>query len=181
MTRTTSLTLCPILCGGLAIAFAAGDLRLGGTVHQYMNASAVRVRLSLSRHKMVATPPKSPSIVPDGIRNVLLSEPAFSLGPAIVAPAAAPLPPPKKRLQTPPCGLLERSCSCLGSLEGSWRPLGGVLERSGRPPGLKEVLLNGSWTLQDEFQDRFQRSYGPKGSQNGAQEGPQLSSGGDSS
>ena len=76
---------------------------------------------------------------------------------------------------------------------GPWRPLGGLLEplkRLGRPRGgfqglmgrswtplgallgPKKVVLNGSWPLQEEFQDRFQPSWGPKDSRKGGQEGP---------
>ena len=76
---------------------------------------------------------------------------------------------------------------------GAWRRLGGVLEplkrlgrqrggfkgltgRSWTPlgplSGPKKVLLNSSWPLQEEVQDRFQPSWGPKGSRKGGQEGP---------
>ena len=65
------------------------------------------------------------------------------------------------------------------ALEASWGPLGGLLERLkrlGRPSGgfqwlmgrswtplgallgPKKVVLNGSWPLQEQFQDRFQPS-----------------------
>ena len=65
------------------------------------------------------------------------------------------------------------------ALEASWRPLGGVLEllkrlgrlrggfqglmgRSWKPLGsllgLKKEVLNGSWPLQEQFQDRCQPS-----------------------
>ena len=80
------------------------------------------------------------------------------------------------------------------ALEASWRPLGGLLEllkRLGRqragPPGAygalleaswvalgaeKKEVLNGSWPLQEEFQDRFQPSWRPKGSRKGGPEDP---------
>ena len=79
-----------------------------------------------------------------------------------------------------------------GLLEGSWRPIG-ALKRLGRPRGgfqgcvgrswtplraflePKKVVLNGSWQLQEEFQDRFQLSQGPKSSQKGGPEGPKSS------
>ena len=66
------------------------------------------------------------------------------------------------------------------ALEASWRPLGalkktpgrqrggfqGLLGRSWTPlstlSGPPKVVLNGSWPLQEEFQDRFQPSWGPK-------------------
>ena len=52
----------------------------------------------------------------------------------------------------------------------SWIALGGLWSR-------KKVLLIASWPLQEDSQDRFQRSWGPKGSPKGAQEGPKWSSG----
>ena len=88
------------------------------------------------------------------------------------------------------------------ALEASWRSLGGLLEplnRLGRPRGgfqgltgalgrllgrswgRRKEVLNGSWPLQEEFQDRFQPSWGAKGSRKGGQEGPKLSPTGDSS
>ena len=42
-----------------------------------------------------------------------------------------------------------------GLLNGSWSALGGLRSR-------KNVLLNGSWPVQEEFQDRFYRKGGPK-------------------
>ena len=50
----------------------------------------------------------------------------------------------------------------------------------GRLRGRSKVLLSGPWALQDGSQDSFQRSWGPKGSQNGAREGPKSGPGGDS-
>ena len=66
--------------------------------------------------------------------------------------------------------------SILGPLFGtlffpSWSALG-------RLQGRKKMLLRGSWPPQDDFQDSFQPSRGPKSSQNGAREGPKSSSGG---
>ena len=47
-------------------------------------------------------------------------------------------------------------------VSASWRPLEALLDASwsrlGGLQGRKNVLLNGSWQLQEEFQDRFQRS-----------------------
>ena len=72
---------------------------------------------------------------------------------------------------------------------GPWRPLGGLLdslERLGRqrggfhrlmgrswtplgtPLGPIKVFLNGFWPLQGAIQDRFQPSWGPKGSRKGS-------------
>ena len=69
------------------------------------------------------------------------------------------------------------------ALEASWTALGGLLEflvRLGRPRGdfqglmgrswkplgsllgLKKEVLNGSWPLQDEYQDSFQTPWGQK-------------------
>ena len=86
--------------------------------------------------------------------------------------------------------------------KGSWSTLGGLLgafwrllplfcpyftlQRAswnalGRLRGRKKDLLSGSWALQEESQDRFQPSWGPKNSQNGAQKGPKSRSENDSS
>ena len=74
--------------------------------------------------------------------------------------------------------LIDLGClvgAILGSffaLLASWIALGSLRSR-------KKILPNGSWPLQEEFQDRFQPSWGPKGSQrepkrvqNGATEPP---------
>ena len=72
-----------------------------------------------------------------------------------------------------PGSLLGCSWVTLGSLFGdpwaSWIALGGF-------GGRKKVVVNGSWPLQEEFQDRFQLFGGTKGSQKDAQEGAKTSS-----
>ena len=54
-----------------------------------------------------------------------------------------------------PNGSLEASCIILAS----WMPFGAVLEASWKTLGWlqsrEQVLLNGSWPLQEEFQERF--------------------------
>ena len=68
---------------------------------------------------------------------------------------------------------------------GPWRALGGLLKslkRLGRQIwGPKKLVLNGSWPLQEEFKDRFQQSWGPRGSRKGGQDGAKWSPRGDSS
>ena len=73
-----------------------------------------------------------------------------------------------------PCGGLLKLLKGLGRPSGgfqgrmgrSWTPLGALL-------GPKKEVLNGSWPLQEGFQDRFQPSRGPKGSRKGGPEGSQ--------
>jgi len=78
-------------------------------------------------------------------------------------------------LKSVPRGLLNPSWS----LFTSWRPLELLLEASwsalGGLRGQKEVLLDGSWPVLDDFQDRFQPSWGPKGSRKAGQEGQKSS------
>ena len=83
-----------------------------------------------------------------------------------------------KWLQIRSWSLLESSWSSLGSLEASLRPLGSLLERSWEPLEQLWGALGGVWVASG---DSFQRSWRPKGSQNGAREGPKSSSGGGSS
>ena len=49
-------------------------------------------------------------------------------------------------------------------LEGSWSALGRLL-------GRKKIVKEGLGRLLRKFQERFQRSWGPKGSQKGVQSG----------
>ena len=60
--------------------------------------------------------------------------------------------------------LLELSWQAGGLLGASWSALGSLR-------GRKKDPWNGSWALQEESQDRFQLSWGPKGSQNRARKG----------
>ena len=83
---------------------------------------------------------------------------------------------------------LEVSWRSLGTLKQAWSAKGGfqwLMGRSWTPIGAilgpKKVVLNGSWPLQEEFQDRFQPSWGPKASRKGGQERPKSSPTGDSS
>ena len=59
-------------------------------------------------------------------------------------------------------------------LEASWKP-------PGRLQGRKKVLWTRSWAVLAEFQDRFQRSWGPKVSQKRVQNEPKTKSKSDSS
>ena len=43
-----------------------------------------------------------------------------------------------------------------------------------RPRGGKNIVGNSSWPVQEEFQDRFKLSWGPKGFQKGGLEGPKI-------
>ena len=58
------------------------------------------------------------------------------------------------RGQRPLGAFLER----LGLMDASWSGLGALLERSWTALGPKKLTLNGSWPLQEEFQERFQPS-----------------------
>ena len=69
--------------------------------------------------------------------------------------------------QMGPGGLLETSWRSRGALKEAWSAKGGLpgaygalLDASWAGP--KEIFLNGSWPLQEEFQDRFQPSWGQK-------------------
>ena len=83
-----------------------------------------------------------------------------------------------------PGGLLEACWRSLEALKKGWSAKGGLpvvygtlLDASWGALGAeKKVVLNGSWPLQEEFQDRFQRFGGPKGSQKGGQEDPKIES-----
>ena len=57
-------------------------------------------------------------------------------------------------------------------LEASWDALGRLL-------GPPKVVLNGSWPLQEGFQERFPHSGSPKVSPKGGPEGPKSSPRGD--
>ena len=57
--------------------------------------------------------------------------------------------------------------AAFGLLEASWSALGGL-------QGPKKLIGNGSWTAQGLLGDWFQRSWGPKGSQKGVQNGTKI-------
>ena len=79
-----------------------------------------------------------------------------------------------KSILRPLGDLLELSWQAGGLLEASWSALGSLR-------GRKKDPSSGSRALQEESQDRFQLSWGPKNSQNRARAGPKWSSRGDSS
>ena len=63
---------------------------------------------------------------------------------------------------------VERSVqAAFGLLAASWSALGGL-------QGPKKVIGNGSWTAQGRQGDWFQRSWGPRGSQKGVQNGTKI-------
>ena len=64
--------------------------------------------------------------------------------------------------QIGPGGLLEASWRSLAALKRAWSAKGGLPGAYGALLVPKKEVLNGSWPLQEEFQDRFQPSRGPK-------------------
>ena len=72
-----------------------------------------------------------------------------------------------KSVLEPTWGVEKSVQAAFGLLEASWSALGGL-------QGPKKVIGNGSWTAQGRQGDWFQRSWGPKGSQKGVQNGAKI-------